>query len=210
MFPHFGGSPAVGALDEMGACDTAASGLEIDAQSTRHFANRRQPPPGPSPHSGPDFVPRRSLFRNASGWRTPISRKHLAKVMRKRKRASEHRRDLRCQQDEFRSSKRGLVGSQTSFGVAQSPRNRSRTPSIGVKALNFRQKRRFSPFLRPQTPKNGRLATVQTETITPKRVLLPMHPGKLLRYSICCLSLRTISVPGTTPAPITRMSLRAS
>ena len=101
MFPHFGGSPAVGALDEMGACDTAASGLEIDAQSTRHFANRRQPPPGPSPHSGPDFVPRRSLFRNASGWRTPISRKHLAQVMPKRK---------PC----LRSSP---IDSQTRFGV---------------------------------------------------------------------------------------------
>ena len=30
MLPHFGGSPAAGALDVMGACDTAISGFEID------------------------------------------------------------------------------------------------------------------------------------------------------------------------------------
>ena len=85
MLPHFGGSPAAGALDKMGACGTAVSGLEIDARSTRYSANRRQPPPGPSPLSGPDFAPLSRLTAQTGGWRTPISRKHLAKVMRKRK-----------------------------------------------------------------------------------------------------------------------------
>ena len=40
---------------------------------------------GPLPRSESDFAPLSRLTAQTSGWRTPISRKHLAKVMRKRK-----------------------------------------------------------------------------------------------------------------------------
>lgn len=79
MLPHFVGSPAAGALEKMVA-------------ATRLFRNLRLTPslpgslrttnysPSPPPLSGPDFVPWHGPFRHASGWRTSISRKHLAKT----------------------------------------------------------------------------------------------------------------------------------